>query len=279
MFEDLDFSTLLADLGDLAALYIPRLILAIITLIAGMFVIRRIVTALRNVLTKRRVDPSLVPFLSGLLRSLLIVVLIISVAEMVGVETTSFVAVLGAATLAVGLALQGSLANFAGGILILIMKPFKVGDVIEAQGIIASVTEIQIFHTVLKSYDNKTIIIPNGPLYNDKIINYSTEPTRVVEWVFGISYNDDIDKARQIIKDIIFNDDRVLEKEDPYINLSALADSSVNIKVRARVNQADFWGLFFDMNEKVKKAFDHKGITIPFPQMDAHVYDDRQRKE
>lgn len=171
---------------------------------------------------------------------------------MIGVETTSFIAVLGAAGLAIGLALKESLSNFAGGVLILIIKPFKVGDVIEAQGAISSVREIQIFHTILKTFDNKTIILPNGPLFNNKIINYSTEPTRMVEWIFSISYRDNIDKARQIIKDIVYTDDRVVTKEEQYINLSELANSSVNLKVRAHVNQADYWGLFFDIKKNKK---------------------------
>ncbi|MGB5927347.1 MAG: mechanosensitive ion channel domain-containing protein [Cyclobacteriaceae bacterium] len=260
--------------GTLAAAYIPRLLLAIITLIVGFIVIKKLVGIIRNKLENSKADPSLSPFLSSLIKAVLIIVLIISVAEMVGVETTSFVAVLGAASLAIGLALQGSLANFAGGILLLLMKPFKVGDVIEAQGVTALVTDIQIFHTVLKTYDNKTIILPNGPLYNDKIINYSTEPERLVEWVFGISYNDDIDKARSIIKEVIFTDPRVLNQQEPFINLAELADSSVNIKVRARVTQGDFWGVHFDMLERIKKAFDKQGISIPYPQVDAHVFNE-----
>lgn len=172
-------------------------------------------------LSNRQVDPSLVScaFLTWLFNILLVVVLVISVAEMIGVETTSFIAVLGAAGLAIGLALKESLSNFAGGVLILIMKPFKVGDVIEAQGAIASVREIQIFHTILKTFDNKTMILPNGPLFNNKIINYSTESTRMVEWIYSISYMDNIDKARQIIKDIVYTDDRVVTKEEQYINL------------------------------------------------------------
>lgn len=255
--------------------YLLKILLAILTLIIGLAIIKRAIKFIRKRLEKSNADPSLIPFLSGILRAVLIVMLIITVASMVGIATTSFVAVLGAAGLAIGLALQGSLANFAGGVMILIMKPYKVGDVIEAQGVIASVSEIQIFHTVLKSYDNKTIIIPNGPLYNDKIINYSTEATRVVEWVFGISYDDDIDQARQIIDEIVYTDDRVIDKESKYINLSELADSSVNLKVRARVNQPDFWGLFFDVTEKVKKAFDQKGVTIPYPQVDAHLFQNK----
>ncbi|WKN43746.1 mechanosensitive ion channel family protein [Tunicatimonas pelagia] len=272
MIENLDIEAAIKTLSEYAILFIPKLLLAILTLIVGLWIINRIITGLRKALNKREVDPSLVPFLSGIIKALLIVVLIISIASRVGIETTSFVAVLGAAGLAIGLALQGSLSNFAGGILILILKPFKVGDVIEAQGVTASVSEIQIFHTVLKSYDNKTIILPNGPLYNNKIINYSTEETRLVEWVFGISYDDDIDKARQIIKETVFADERVLNQDAPFINLAELADSSVNFKVRARCVQADYWNLFFEKTEAVKKAFDANDISIPYPQVDAHIH-------
>lgn len=270
--ESFDPKALIDQLIELAALYVPKVLLAIVTLIIGFSIIRRLVAFIKTQLTQREVDPSLVPFLSSVLRAIFVVMLLISVAGMVGIETTSFVAVLGAAGLAIGLALQGSLANFAGGVLLLLLKPFRVGDVIEAQGVTASVKEIQIFHTILKTFDNKTIILPNGPLCNDKIINYSTEETRMVEWVFGISYQDDIDKARQVIKDIVYADPRVVAPEEQFIRLAELGDSSVNLKVRARVVQADYWGLFFEVNEAVKKAFDREGITIPFPQVDSHVF-------
>lgn len=260
---------------ELAMIYVPKVLLAIITLIIGWWLINYFMRVFKKGLNKRSFDPSLTPFVASILSALLKVMLIISVASMVGIATTSFIAVLGAAGLAIGLALQGSLANFAGGILILLLKPFKVGDVIEAQGVIASVSEIQIFHTLLKSFDNKTIILPNGPLYNDKIINYSTEETRTVEWVFGIGYSDDIDKARSIIKEVVYNDDRVLNKEEPFINLSELGDSSVNFKVRATVNGGDYWGVFFDKMEGVKKAFDKGGISIPFPQRDVHLFQEK----
>ena len=273
--ENFDLSTAIEQLTELAALYIPKVILAIITLIIGLAVIKRAINLIKGQLAKRNVDPSLVPFLSGIIRALFIAMLVISVASMLGIATTSFVAVLGAAGLAIGLALQGSLANFAGGVLILLLKPFRVGDVIEAQGVTASVKEIQIFHTILKSFDNKTIIIPNGPLSNDKIINYSTEETRVVEWIFGISYTDDIDKARQVIKDIVYKDPRVVTPDEHFVHLAELGDSSVNLKVRARVVQGDYWGILFDVNEKVKKAFDQEGITIPFPQVDSHVFQEK----
>ncbi len=257
---------------EYAMLYLPKLLLAIIVLIIGRYLIKKVTRGIRNVLTKREMDPSLIPFLSSITNVLLWVLLIISVASMVGIATTSFIAVLGAAGLAVGLALQGSLSNFAGGVLILILRPYKVGDVIEAQGVTALVTEIQIFHTILKTYDNRTIIIPNGPLGNGNIINYSIQETRLVEWIFGIGYNDDIDKAREIIKKTIFTDERILNKENPFINLSELGDSSVNFKVRAEVEQANYWAVFFEMTENVKKAFDKGGITIPYPQRDVHLF-------
>jgi small conductance mechanosensitive channel len=270
--NDIDIVAAVSSLQELVLPYLLNLVLAIITLIVGLWIVNKVVKAIRKALTKREVDPSLVPFMSSIIKALLIVMLLISIAEMVGVETTSFIAVLGAAGLAIGLALQGSLANFAGGVLILILKPFKVGDVIEAQGVIAGVTEIQIFHTVLKTYDNKTIILPNGPLYNNTIINYSTEPTRKVEWVFGVGYDDDIDQVKQVIEEVIFTDERILDRDTPFIKLAEMADSSVNFKVRGLCKQEDFWGLYFEKMEAIKKAFDANGITIPYPQVDAHLH-------
>ena len=236
-----------------------------------------VVKGLVKVLNKRETDPSLIPFLTGLLGITLKVMLVISVIQMVGVETTSFVAIIGAAGLAIGLALSGTLQNFAGGVIILILKPYRVGDVVEAQGFIGSVTEIQIFHTIMKTWDNKVIVIPNGPLSTGSLVNYNQEPTRVVEWIFGIGYTDDIDKARQVIEDAIFTDERVLntKEEGYYINLNELADSSVNFKVRAKVNTPDYWDVFFAGTEKVKKAFDANGISIPFPQRDVHMYTEK----
>ncbi len=252
--------------------YAPGLLLAIITLIVGIIIINAFVKFLKKILIKRDVDESLVPFVASLSNVLLKAMLLISVASMIGIQTTSFVAILGAAGLAVGLALQGSLSNFAGGVLILLFKPFKVGDVIEAQGVIAAVHAIRIFHTELKTYDNRTVIIPNGPLSNDKIINFSTEEIRKVEWIFGIGYEDNIDKARDVIRETIFTDDRVLDKDTPFIHIAELADSSVNFKVRAQVKGEDYWDVYFEMTEKVKKAFDKEGITIPFPQNDVHLH-------
>ncbi len=257
---------------EMAIGYLPSVLLAIVTLLIGIWIIKKVIRTLKKIFENRKFDPSLIPFLSSLISAALYVMLFISVASMVGIATTSFIAVLGAAGLAIGLALQGSLANFAGGVLILMFKPFKVLDVIEAQGVIAQVTEIQIFHTILKTYDNKVIIIPNGILSNDKIINYSTESTRKVEWVFRISYDDDVDKAKNIILQLINADERILDKNEPWIKLAAFGDSSVNIKVRTLVNSPDYWDVFFDMNENVKKSFDREGITIPFPQREVHLY-------
>jgi small conductance mechanosensitive channel len=243
------------------------------TLIAfiGWQIIKFLIKSFKKLMDKREVDPSLSIFLSSLIKNLLLILLILSVFSTLGIEMTGFIAVLGAAGLAIGLALQGSLANFAGGVLILLIKPFKVGDVIETQGIIASVTSIQIFHTVLKSFDKKTIIIPNGPLYNKTIINYSTEPARVMQWIFGIGYGDDIDKAKSIIKEIVFSDERILDRDTPYIYVDSLGDSSVNIRVRALVGNDDYWDVYLTKIEGVKKAFDQNGISIPFPQRDVHL--------
>ncbi len=260
-----------------AMMYLPRLLLAIIVLIIGAFLIKKVRRGIKKILIRKELDPSLIPFLGGIANALLWILLVISVASMVGIATTSFIAVLGAAGLAIGLALQGSLANFAGGVLILILRPFNVGDVIEAQGVIAQVTEIHIFYTILKTFDNKIIIIPNGPLGNNTIINYSQQTTRLVEWIFGISYDDDIDKAREIIKKTIFTDARVLNKENPYINLAELGDSSVNFKVRAEVETANYWPVLFEMTESIKKAFDKEGITIPYPQRDVHLFSEEKK--
>nr|MBC7613669.1 mechanosensitive ion channel [Pseudopedobacter sp.] len=249
------------------------LIKAILIGFIGWQIVKFLSKSFVKVMEKRDVDPSLRVFLRSLVHNLLLILLVLTVLSALGIEMTSFFAILGAAGLAIGLALQGSLSNFAGGVLILIIKPFKVGDVIEAQGEIASVSEIQIFHTVLKTFDNKTIILPNGNLYNNKIINYSTEPARKMQWVFGIGYGDDIDLAKQTIKEVIFSDERIIDKETPYIYVDSLGDSSVNIRVRALVSNDDFWDVYLSKIEEIKKAFDKKGISIPFfPQRDVHLF-------
>jgi len=252
--------------------YLPKVVLALVVLFVGFWIIKRVVGLMAKGMERKEVEVTLRRFLESLVSILLKALLLISVATMVGIQTTSFIAVLGAAGLAIGLALQGSLSNFAGGVLLLFFKPYKVGDVIETQGYIGSVHSIQIFTTVLKTPDNKTIIIPNGPVANGSIVNYSTEATRRVDMVFGIGYGDDIDKARYVIKGLIEADSRVHKDPAPLIVVGALADSSVNFTVRVWVNSADYWGVFFDMHENVKKTFDREGVSIPFPQRDVHLY-------
>lgn len=244
---------------------------ALLTLIVGFWIIGLISKMVKRALDRGRVDESLRRFLVSIVSVLLKVMLLISVASMVGIETTSFVAVIGAAGLAVGLALQGSLANFAGGVLILLFKPYKVGDFIDAQGVLGAVREIQVFNTVLKTGDNKTIIIPNGAISNGIITNFSTEATRRVDMVFGIGYGDDIQKAKDVLRRLIKEDERMFHSPDPVVVVSELADSSVNITVRVWVNSGDYWSVYFDMQEKVKQEFDKEKISIPFPQRDVHM--------
>jgi len=257
---------------ELIMAYGPRVLLAAATLMIGLWIIRGFVGGLRRKMERGDTDLSLRKFLLSLVGVMLKVMLVISVASMVGIEMTSFIAILGAAGLAVGLALQGSLSNFAGGVLILLFKPFKVGDFIDAAGFMGTVNEIQIFNTILKTPDNKTIIIPNGVLSNGSVTNYSTEENRRVDWVFGIGYSDDLKKAKEIIGGILKGDGRVLADPEPLIVVSELGDSSVNITARAWCNKADYWGLFFETQERVKLEFDAKGVSIPFPQRDVHVY-------
>ncbi|HHP7240295.1 MAG TPA: mechanosensitive ion channel family protein [Cyclobacteriaceae bacterium] len=250
----------------------PNLIGAVITLILGFWIIGIIVQSVNKLMVKREFDPSLTPFLKSLLSTLLKIMLVIAVIGMVGVEMTSFIAILGAAGLAVGLALQGTLQNFAGGVMILIFKPFKVGDFIDVVGYMGTVNQIQIFNTILKTPDNKTIIIPNGQLSGSSLTNFSSEPQRRVDFTFGIAYGDDFDKAKTTINSMIEEDERILKDPEPFIALSALADSSVNIVVRVWVNAENYWPVNFDMNEKVYKRFASEGLNIPFPQMDVHVH-------
>ena len=250
--------------------YAPKVVLAIITLIVGMWLINRFVRLLDSKLGKK--DPTLNTFLCGLLSAILKVLLLISVASMVGIATTSFIAIIGAAGLAIGLALQGSLGNFAGGVLILIFKPFKVGDVIEAQGYLGSVVEISILYTIVNTFDNRRIIIPNGDLSNSSLTNLSAYPTRRCDMSFGIGYGDDIDKAKATIKRLIEEDERSLKDPEPMIVVGGLGDSSVDLTVRVWTKYADLWPFYWDMQERVKKAFDAEGISIPFPQRDMHMY-------
>ncbi len=258
-------------LSALAVTYGLKLLAALATLVIGLYIAKMLVTLTRKVLDRSAVDPSLTSFLSSMVSILLKVMVYITALGMLGVEMTSFIAILGAAGLAVGLALSGTLQNFAGGVMILFFKPYKVGDVIEAQGYTGAVKEIQIFVTILTTPDNKTVLIPNGPLATGSMINYSTQATRRVDWVFGISYGDDVDKAYEVLNRLIAADERILKDPEHFMALSALADSSVNIVVKAWVNAPDYWGVFFKLNEDVYKTFGDEGLSFPFPQMDVHV--------
>lgn len=263
---------ILDEITNIAIEYGPKLIGAILVWIIGSWIIKILLKSFTKVLNKQKTDDSLKPFLRSIVGVLLKVMLVISVLGMIGIQMTSFIAILGAAGLAVGMALSGTLQNFAGGVMILIFKPFKVGDVIEAQGHTGGVKEIQIFNTILKTPDNKTIIIPNGGLSNSSMVNYSTEELRRVDWTIGIGYGDDVDKARAVIQKMCDNDSRILKDPSVFIGVSALADSSVNFAVRAWVKASDYWDVFFNMNENVYKTFDKEGLNIPFPQMDVHLH-------
>jgi len=257
---------------EMVMAYGPKLLLAILVLIIGLWIVNRIVRVMDKGMERAGTEPTLAKFLQSLVSIGLKALVLISVASMVGIETTSFIAILGAAGLAVGLALQGTLANFAGGVLILLFRPYKVGDYIDAQGVNGTVASIQIFNTVITTPDNKTIIVPNGSISNGIITNFSTEPTRRVDFVFGIGYGDDMKKAKDIIARLVAADERSLKDPEPQIVVSNLGESSVDITVRVWVNAEDYWGLKFDLTEAVKAAFDAEGVSIPFPQRDLHVY-------
>lgn len=268
----MDTEKIVSQLTEMVITYGPKLLGAIVVLIVGLWIIKAVTKGFGRLLEKRKTNDSLTPFLKSLVNVLLKALLVISVLGMVGVEMTSFIAILASAGLAVGMALSGTLQNFAGGVMILLFKPFKVGDFIEAQSFTGTVHEIQIFNTILKTPDNKTIIIPNGGLSNSSMTNYSTEEKRRVDWKFGIAYGDNVDRAKAVIRRLADEDPRILKDPELFLAVSELGSSSVNFAVRAWVNAADYWGVFFDMNEKIYKTFGQEGINIPFPQMDVHLH-------
>jgi small conductance mechanosensitive channel len=245
--------------------------LAIVVFIVGRLIAKGLVKVLERLLVRAKVDTMLVEFIGSIAGAALFLFVIIASLDMLGVNTTSLIAMLGAAGLAVGLALQGSLQNFASGVLLIIFRPFQVGNFIDAGGISGTVEKITIFNTILLTPDNREIIVPNGSVYGGTITNYSARATRRVDMVFGISYSDDLKKARDILMETLEADERVLKDPAPNVALSELADSSVNFVVRPWVNAADYWDVKWDMNEKIKLAFDAQGVSIPFPQMDIHM--------
>ena len=264
----------LVDLSEawlpVALQYGAQVTLALLTFLFGWWLINTLTAKVSSLLQRRQVDPTLHGFIGSLASVVLKVLLLVSVASMIGVETTSFIAVIGAAGLAIGLALQGSLANFAGGVLILLFRPFRVGEWIEAQGIAGTVNSIQIFHTVLKTGDNKTVVVPNGALSNGHITNFSREPRRRADINIGIDYSSDIKLARQILLEIA-EDPRVLREPEPVVFVTGLGDSSVNLSLRVWVATADFWPVTFSFTEQAKERLTEAGIGIPFPQRVVHL--------
>ncbi len=268
--EDFEFSTEVL-LGYVYT-YGFKLVAALLTLVIGLWIANVILNIVRRVMTKSKVDPSLQGFLCSLVAILIKVMVYITALGVLGIQMTSFIAILGAAGLAIGLALSGTLQNFAGGVMILFFKTFKVGDFIEAQGHTGTVREIQIFVTIMTTPDNKTVIVPNGPLATDSLINYSTQVTRRVDWTFGIGYGDNIDDAYALLRELVAADERIHKDPEPFLALHALADSSVNIVMRVWVNAPDYWAVYFQMNEQVYRRFPDAGLNIPFPQRDVHIY-------
>jgi small conductance mechanosensitive channel len=256
---------------ELGLEYAPKLALAIITLLIGLWIISGVTKLIKLSMERSKVDPTLIPFMSSLVSWILKVLLFISVASMIGIATTSFVAVLGAAGLAIGLALQGSLANFAGGVLVMVFKPYKVGDLIESQGHLGVVKEVQIFNTILIAPQSKQVIIPNGATSNGSIVNYTVEGKIRVDITVGVSYNSDIDKTKAVLMEVLTAHDKVMKDPAPFVGVLEMADSAVNFTVRPHCLPKDYWEVFFSVNEGVKKALDKNSISIPFPQRDVHL--------
>jgi len=268
----MDINTEMDRLVDASTAWLPvimaysgRVLLALVVLAIGWWLINRLTNNLSALIGRRLGDPALQGFIGTLANIILKVLLVISAASMIGVETTSFIAAIGAAGLAIGLALQGSLANFAGGVLILLFRPFRIGDVIEAQGISGTVDNIQIFHTVLRTGDNKTVIMPNGSLSNGIITNHNRQATRQVVFDIGIDYNADLQAAKQVLLDMA-QDERVLKDPAPAVVVAGLGDSSIKMSLRVWVNTADYWSLTFKYNEEIRDRLQKAGIGIPFPQ-------------
>lgn len=248
-----------------------NIVLAFLIFIVGKFIAGAITNLIKKLMGKAKVDTILVNFIGSIIKSVLLLFVVVASLDQLGVDTTSLIALIGAAGLAIGLALQGSLQNLASGVMLIIFRPFKDGDFVEAGGAMGVVEEIGIFTTKMRTGDNKEIIIPNGSIFGGIITNYSKRETRRVDMVFGIGYDDDIRKAKDIISGVIEADDRILKDPAPLVAVGELGDNSVNFNVRPWVNSADYWNVYFDLNEKIKIAFDDNGISIPYPQMDIHL--------
>jgi small conductance mechanosensitive channel len=253
--------------------YGPSVLAAIVIFYTGKWLIRWIRRLVVRGMKRTDVDPMIISFTSSMIYIGLMAFVVIAALGQLGIQTTSFIAILGAAGLAIGLALQSSLANFAAGFLLIIFRPFKVGDVIEAAGVTGKVDEIQIFTTTLRTPDNKTIIVPNGKLSNDNIINYSTQETRRVDLVVGVGYDSDLKQVRGVLRGVVDGDERILKKPEPLIAVGELGDSRVNFFVRVWVKSGDYWNLFYDLNETIKIRLDEAGIDIPYPTMDINLHE------
>lgn len=247
-----------------------KILVAFIVFIIGRALVGLVNKLVRKFLDKRNVDPSVKTFLRSLINIALMILLIVSVISTLGVPTTSFAALLASAGVAIGMALSGNLQNFAGGLIILLFKPYKVGDLVENQTVLGTVREIQIFHTILSTPDNKMIYIPNGSMSSGIVINYSHQTTRRVEWIFGVDYGEDYEKVKAIIAEILSKDERILPDPAPFIALHALAASSVNVVTRVWVKSEDYWDVYFDINKTVYAIFNERGINFPFPQLTVH---------
>lgn len=272
MPENFDIEPLI---NDYALPWGINIVMALAIFIIGRWIARMLVGLISRLMNKAGVDPILVGFVASIAHAVLLLFIIIAALDRLGVDTTSFIALIGAAGLAVGLALQGSLQNFAAGVLLIIFRPFKVGDAIEAAGTAGVVEEIGIFSTRMKTGDNREIIVPNGSIYGGNITNNAAHDTRRIDMVFGIGYDDDLKKAREIIQSVINADERILKDPAPLVAVGELASASVNFNVRPWVATADYWAVRFDLNEKIKLAFDAAGISIPYPQMDIHINADK----
>jgi small conductance mechanosensitive channel len=268
----MDVNQILDRVWELVTIYGLKVIAAIAIFVIGRWVAKAVASMIRKMMRNAEVDQTLRGFVANMAYIALLAFVVLAALGQLGIQTTSFIAILGAAGLAVGLALQGSLSNFAAGFLMILFRPIRVGDFIEGAGTAGTVEEIAIFTTTLVTPDNKTVIIPNAALTGGNIVNWTVKGTRRVDMVMGIGYTDDIDKAKQIMADILAKDPRVLKDPAPAIAVSELADSSVNFVVRPWVKASDYWGVHNDTHEAVKKAFDAQGISIPFPQRDVHVY-------
>ncbi len=255
-----------------ASTMLGSIFFAIIILAIGIWGAKLIARLVKGMMERREVDQALSGFVGNLINAAVITFAAIAALNQLGIQTTSLIAVVGAAGLAIGLALKDSLGNFAAGVMILIFRQFKAGDVIEAAGVIGVVETLNIFSTQLKTADNKAVFVPNGKLISDNIINYSTKPTRRVDLVIGVSYNADLSHVKSVLEDILAQESRILQDPAPTIGVLELADNSVNFAVRPWVNASDYWGVYFDLHEGVKTRFDQENISIPYPQQDVHIH-------